>query len=453
MITELSEIARVSLGYKSLQNAFFYVNKATIDTYGIEACFLSPLFMLDSMNAQKFTQALKPVCWLFNCKKKKVDLRGTGALRYVEAMANHAAAAKKQTAKSQTIREALEAQSGEFWYAPKALPHKHHIWVRKAFGAMFAPFLFDKGVLVDQRCNSIDPLPSFEWREIGAVLTTTLFAYSVEVNGSVSMGAGALEAPTTKLRSYPVLDLAQLKSAQRKKLESLAEAVWQSEPPVDWSLPKVTPGPKLRELDEWVLGVLDRDVKLEALYADVHEVCQSRIVVAKDKVKKIKKSKAENIGNVAESISKTILPKVQSRNFPDDFSDSRPSDISFHFDRGSARRILISPFMDTYDIEVFTAAGEKTYEGTHPRPVAEAIVRALLWGRGSFSVGSDAKAMDHALTKFLAWVAEIENDLEAAIRDSALGTGYEESLKREVYRRLGIHPMVAIKTLPSEITL
>ena len=46
----------------------------------------------------------------------KEDLRGTGALRYIEALADLSAAQKKQSGKSQTIREALEAQGGDIWY-------------------------------------------------------------------------------------------------------------------------------------------------------------------------------------------------------------------------------------------------------------------------------------------------------------------------------------------------
>ncbi len=43
MFTALQTVATVSLGYKSLQNNFFYVNAATASTYGIEKKFLIPM--------------------------------------------------------------------------------------------------------------------------------------------------------------------------------------------------------------------------------------------------------------------------------------------------------------------------------------------------------------------------------------------------------------------------
>ena len=70
-----------------------------------------------------------------------------------------------------------------------------------------------------------------------------------------------------------------------------------------------------------------------------------------------------------------------------------------------------------------------------------------------FSVSSDSKAMDRALTQFLKWVAEIEKDIAKAISESALGTGYEDALRREIYARLGIHPLSGAPTLPHQINI
>jgi hypothetical protein len=140
MFTRLSSLATVSLGYKSLQNDFFYVNKATIDTYGIEKAYLVPILMLRDLNSSVFEQSPKSSLWLFNCRNDRKDLHGTGALHYIDAMAHRRAADKKQTGKNLTIREALDAQAGGKWYAPKARPNMHHIWLRKAFNSVYAPF-------------------------------------------------------------------------------------------------------------------------------------------------------------------------------------------------------------------------------------------------------------------------------------------------------------------------
>ncbi len=60
--------------------------------------------------------------------------------------------------------------------------------------------------------------------------------------------------------------------------------------------------------------------------------------------------------------------------------------------------------------------------------------------------------MGAAITRFVAWVSQIERDISAAISESSLGTGYEEIPRRDVFQRLGIHPLSGVKKLPSQIT-
>ncbi|HLP66084.1 MAG TPA: hypothetical protein VK181_01045 [Rhizobium sp.] len=453
MFKPLHSFAKVSLGYKSLQNNFFYVNKATIATYGIEGKFLIPMLMLRDLDPANYKQKPTPSLWLFSCKEKQGDLRGTGAWRYIEAMADRAAADRKQSGKNLTIREALDAQSGGLWYAPKAKPAFHHIWLRKAVNTIYAPFLFEKAALIDQRLNSISPLEGIEWKELGAALTSSLFTYSLEINGAASMGAGALEAPTTKLRDYPVLDIMALKPTGRKRLVSLAENVWLNEPPIDWGSEHWQPGKHLRALDEWILKTAGESVSVDQMYADIRATCQSRILVAEDKTKKSKKQESDSIGSVASAIVRSVEPRLKTKNFPDDFAKGVKLDLPLIFDRGSLKEIAIGKLLDSYELEVRTKGGLTVYAATHPSSVAEAIIRAILLGRSTFSVSTDRKAMDQALDKFFEWVLEAEEEIKSAVNESAFGTGYEDALKKEVYSRLGIHPLTGAKELPAQISL
>lgn len=454
MFVPLEELAQVSLGYKSLQNNFFYVSAATVETYGIEKRFLKPVLMLADLPSESYLQAVEPETWLFHCQAKMQDLRGTGAHRYIESMADHAASEKKQSGKTTTIREALEAQSGGLWYAPKALPHKRNVWIRKAYNGVFSPFLFDEPALVDQRLNSVTAheASGIAWEELGALLTLTAFAYSVEINGSSSMGAGVLEAPTTKIRDYPVLDVRRLKKAERRKLVSLARSVWADETPVDWSKDKVTVGKKLQALDQWFIELVGTSVNVERLYQDLHEACLARVGLAKDKVKKVNKKKTDNIGNVADNISAVVGSRIKSKSFPENFIDGE-LDINFDVSRELVRGIQISPLLGELDLMFTGENGKKVVDVTYPQAQAEAIVRAVLWGRSSFQLTSNSRAMDKALNEFLVWASDIDNTISRAIADSALGTGYEDVLRLEVFKRLGLHPAALERNLPTSITL
>jgi len=325
--------------------------------------------------------------------------------------------------------------------------------LRRAVNAVYAPFLFDKAALVDQRLNSVDPREGIDWKELAAALTSSLFAYSLEINGAASMGAGALEAPMTKLRDYPVIDIAALKPAARKKLVKLAEAVWSTERPVDWASDDWNPKEQLRALDEWILKTAGKSIGVDQMYADIRATCKSRILVAEDKSRKSKKLESDSIGSVAASIVSSIEPRLKTRNFPDDFAGGVNLDLPLVFDRGSLKEVQIGKLLDSYEIEIRAKGGAVVYAATHPRPIAEAIVRAILLGRSTFSVSTNRKAMDEALDGFLRWLSTAEIDIQSAIAESAFGTGYEEALKKEVYLRLGVHPLTGAKVLPEHISL
>ena len=454
MFVPLSDLAHASLGYKSLQNDFFYLGKDTIETYGIEKQYLKPIFMLKDFNGAKFLQAPVARLWLFHCQDKERDLRGTGAYRYIQTMSEHRAAQRKQSGASQSIRQVLELQGGKLWYAPKATPHYHRLWLRKAFDGVYAPFLFKKATLVDQRCNAISPLKGISEDSIAAVLTSTLFGYSLEINGSASMGAGALEAPTTRLRSYPVFDVRQLRSSDHRILQRLANEVWENEAPIDWTN-NHKPGKYLRALDKWLLSKVGDPISIETLYSDLSSVCGQRILVAKDKTKTTKKHKSDSISSVAKSISETIARLLESRRFPEDFCPAGIGQdvVSIDIADDSLRKIELHPFMHT---------AELTLSGDNPTPlfhadldmsVAEAIVRALLAGRRSFSISNDAKVTESGVDAYLKWFSGIQEKLEDGIGNSALGTGYEEQLTTEVFRLLELHPLLAAKTFPLLIVL
>ena len=449
--TTLDQISQVSLGYKSLQNGFYYVNKATIDSYSIEKRFLRPIILLNQLDGRVYIQTPTASTWLFICREKEADLRGTGALRYIHARSEAPAAERKQSGAPKTIRQVLEAQGGGLWYAPKALPRPARIWLRKAFDTVFAPYVFAQGHVVDQRCNYLEPLHGLSPELIGAVLTSTLFSYALEINGSASMGAGALEAPTTKLRRYPVFDPRTLTAAQQVKLVKLAQAVWDDEAPVNWASDK-GPGAKLRALDIWLLARAKTKTKLDQLYADLRAACQARITVAKDKTKTKKKQKTESISSVAQGIANVIAPTMNVRQFPEGFFDGEKS-LAVHVERSMLRRVRLSPLMGMADVTLSGEGGRELFKGNFPLPVAEAVVRSVLLGRESFSLPTERKDAEKAVADFLTWFDDIRVRVDEAITESALGTGYEDVLRTQVYQRLGIHPAAGERVRPAVISL
>jgi SAM-dependent methyltransferase len=275
----LHAIAHVALGYKSLQNDFYYLDAAALARHPIEPRYLRPIYRLADLDAARYLQTHPAPLKLFHCRDPEPTLKNTRALDYIHTMADRPAARRKQSAGARTIRDVLTAQGGGLWYAPKARPHPAHIWLRKAVDGTFAPLLFQDPAVVDQRCNSVTPEADLEWPLLAAVLTSSLFALAVEVLGSASLGAGALEATTLGLRDVPVLDPRRLATRGRAELLTLARAAW-TEPPHDWRA-AATPGPHLHALDAWLLTRAAVDLSAARLHTDLHATCRARIALAR----------------------------------------------------------------------------------------------------------------------------------------------------------------------------
>ena len=451
-VTTLEQVGRVSLGYKSLQNEFFYLERTTVDRFEIEPEFLKPVFMLRDINPAAFVQAERPRLWLFYCQKDEGDLRGTGAYRYIQAMAGRSATRRKQAGTRRTIRETLEAQGGAQWYAPKAAVHRHRLWLRKAFNSTYAPFAFRTPVLVDQRCNSIEPQRGVPYWSLAAWVTSTLFAYVVEINGSASLGAGALDAPTKRLRTYPVWDLRQASREEHAQLRQLVTEVWNQEAPVDWC--KGRPGRRQRRLDEWFMKWAGKAVAIDRIYADLRAVCEARIGVAKEKPRIERKRRSDSVNQVASSVAARVRGVLERKRFPEDFMEVlEPDELRLVVPRGELRQVDLYPLMDMAEVRLVGASGQPIYEDSVPWPVGEAIVRACLLGRREFAVSTNRSEAERALRRFHEWFRQVEEGIESAIDESALGTGYEEQLARETYRLLGLHEMAGKRELAHSITV
>jgi len=439
----LEDIATIGLGFKSLQNQFFYVKTETIKRYGIKKPHLKPIFQLGDLDPNKYKQTVKPVQWVFHCKDKEQDLRNTGSLRYIRAMEKVPAKEKKQTGKHQTIKAALQAQTSEggTWYMPKAQLHEVNIWLRKAFNSIYSPFIFEQGAALDQRCNYVISKEGVNWKELAAFFTSSLFALSGESFGATSMGAGALELATTQIHELRTVDLRDLEDASAKKdLIALAEAVWKNTKPVNWETTE-RPPQEVQDLDKWLLSKMGMPITLDRLYADIVKTLRVRLTVAEDKNIQTKKGQQVNIATVAHSVAESVRPLLESTNFPESFIDPSSRTQSLDFSRAVKLDIESLPMMGESTLVVRNGS-DVLFEGQYPRSVAQVIVKALLLGRRKFSFPVDAASADVGLKEFSKWFDRVLEKISTGCGMSAVGTSYEERVHVEVLNVLHLDPNI-----------
>jgi hypothetical protein len=434
-----SDLAECHLGFKSLQNIFFYVDEETIKRYGIESEYLLPVFKLADLDRRSFYQSRSPKRYLFNCKSAESDLHGTGALKYIRGLAAQPAGRKKQGGKLTTIKAALSAQSGARWYAPKATPHDANVWVRKAFHGIYAPFLFGKEAVVDQRCNYLKPKKKVSWKELASLATSTLFALAMESAGGASMGAGALEVPTKLLRRVRVPDVRAMSAADRGELVRRAEAAWK-EKPIDWEEGE-RPSEALQALDEFLLGRMSKSIKLQRVYDDLVLTLESRIRLAKTKADSKKATERRDVGSVVEAIAEGVEPLLDGRRFPESFI-LETEEIALAFPSNTQLGVSCEPFLGASTVQVCDAAGNILLRQDFPTSVAQVLLRALMCGRREFRIPLAESVAANALRGFDGWFLPIDERIRVACSSTALGTRFEDQLYGLVLQRLRLHPEV-----------
>ncbi len=449
---KLSELADVGLGYKSLQNDFFYVTADTVSTYGIESQFLMPIVLMSDFDDSRFIQRTTGSQQIFVCSESERDLRSTGAMRYIRAMQDRPAGRKKQSGKPATMKEALAAQSGSLWYAPKATPHASKLWYRKAIDRNFAPFVFDRPTVVDQRCNFITSKDTRLDDPVAAAVSSTVFSLAVESEGVAALGAGALEMRTGFLRSLPILDVRKLSASTLDQIVNAARAAW-LQPPFDWTLSAgPTIGDPIRELDTLVLRSLRTAVALDQIYRELGETCRARIAVGKARAVAAKDSEAENIGELATAIADSVRPLLDGKQFPESFlcSPSRTINIDLGTDYA---HVVVETVLTQSSVTVHDGNGAVIQTYKVPSAVAECVVRAVLLGRRRFRAPASVTEARTAVAAFLVWFGEVNQRLEDAVRDSSVGTRFHHELIDASCRKLGIDRRAGAAEPPGDVEL
>jgi len=454
-VCTLDQIAKVSLGFKSLQNQFFYVTKETIEKYGIETTFLKPIFQLGDLDDDKYKQTKKAVLRVFYCKEKEQDLHGTGALKYIRAMEKIPATEKKQGGKKQTIKSALQAQtsSGGTWYTPKAQLHKMNVWLRKGIGSVHSPFIFETAAAMDQRCNYVLPLEGIDWRVVAALLTSSLFALSAESYGSASMGAGVLELATTMTHGLRVVDVRTLKDAEAiKELVGLAEKVWTNTKAIDWKVTEQPPT-QVQELDRWFLSHLETKVTLNRVYTDLVATLKARLAVAADKEVQTKQGEQVNINTVANGVAETVRPLLESKSFPESFVDQGANMQPLDFSHAGKLEIECHPMMGQAMLVVKDGGTEILTENQYPRSIAQVIIKALLMGRRKFYYPTEVGDAETALKSFAGWFPKVLNKIAVGCGMSAVGTSYEDAVYKAVLEALHLDPNISSPEFYGELSV
>jgi hypothetical protein len=256
----LSNWATVRRGYATCANSFFYLDRKTIEQWGIEAEFRRPL--LKSLRAVNHLE-VGPA----DCRRELLlitpdaALAGTAAEQYVA------------WGESLGLPQRMSCASRQPWYclppqspAPLVLPKG--IWRRH-----LAPLLAS-GVVVDQQLYLVGVPAGADVTAAAALLNSSWFAWQCEMNGRAASGNGLLWLATYEIEQIGLPDPSRLADDERSALAASFRAL--AALPVEPAIAALDQEPR-RRLDDLVFPVIGLSLaEGEAIREALREQLRSR---------------------------------------------------------------------------------------------------------------------------------------------------------------------------------
>ena len=230
----------------------------------------------------------------------------------------------------------------------------------------------------------------------------------------------------------------------------LADDLWKNATPIDWKNPKISSYQK--NLDKYILEIIDNPIILDTLYQDVKNTCNSRTSSATNK-KKTKKTKVNSdISSVADIISDNIKQKLESKLFPESFFTEQDEFFLLDFGSNNSLHIILNPFINKCHICIMNYdTGNILFEKKgFPNSIADIIIKSLFLGRKQFKVPKSESDAHRILKEFGPWFEDILKNIKEYCKKSAIGTRYEKELFDCSMKALKIHPDISKRDLKGD---
>ena len=247
-LVRLGDIATVRFGIKTGANDFFYLTDARIAQYGIEPEYCHPVMTTPQESRRLAINPADLPKRLFMCHQEKADLKGTGALAYIE------------WGESQNYHQRTSVATRRRWYDlgdRDAVP----LAINRRIDTTSRAFIAEPAMFVGDTLYEISAATP---NAVCAALNSTLTQLIINVEGRANFGAGVLEIEVYETANLAIPNPSQL-------------------PPIDPTLytatawDALTPSPQRRELDAAIFAALDLPpADQQAVYAGVAELVTNR---------------------------------------------------------------------------------------------------------------------------------------------------------------------------------
>lgn len=255
----IENIAKIRRGITTGANKFFILDQPTISEWKIESEFIKPFIMnLDESNSILILPN-ELQSYLLICREKRLKLKGTAALEYIE------------WGESQGFHESRSCRIRQPWYKIGERPLPYLCFPRRT------PSTTAKAYFIDDGCYALDRfievnVPTEMRIPLGYYLNSTVFNLMINVNGRSSLGYGTIEIQAADLKTLLCIDPVHLSFEQ-----DLDTNILKSE---DWDV--LEPSEARRYIDNIIFDILElTQGERDGVYEAVHNLVTTRLEKAK----------------------------------------------------------------------------------------------------------------------------------------------------------------------------
>ena len=250
-LVRLGDIATVRFGIKTGANDFFYLTPEIIAQWGIEPEYCHPVMTTPQESRRLSIHPAALPKRLFMCHQEKADLKGTGALAYIE------------WGESQNYHQRTSVATRRRWYDLGAR-ETAHLGMNKLVDTTARTFLAADGSYFTDNFQIMLLSAGTNPAPLCAALNSTLFQLMLNTEARANFGQGVLEIQTYETANAAIPNPSLLPPIPPTLF---AATTWDA----------LTPSPQRRDLDAAIFAALALPpAAQQAVYAGVTELVTNR---------------------------------------------------------------------------------------------------------------------------------------------------------------------------------
>ena len=278
-------------------NDFFYIDDKAIETFKIEEYYVKPIIRnADDVEALNIT--ITPNNYVLavpSLSKKELILEGhLGLMSYIEWGEKQVTRKRQKTESGIRWSNVETVKHRKYWYS---IPEKNlipaHIFIQYVSNERFYCPYSNFPLASDRAFHRLFEKTDINYKELAAILNSTIQIFFVMLLGRSNLGQGALKFETSDAKKILTLDVERFNSKVKRQLQDLLDALGKRKPQsifeevgIDREKPireqKPNPLPDRAELDNIIfdeLGLTQGERK--EVYWSVCELVKQRIDKAK----------------------------------------------------------------------------------------------------------------------------------------------------------------------------